>query len=88
MGFHFGRVNTFSQMCFLTYEPTNQSTDSREVSPSEAFSCPTTQGLPNILWNLKIHHHVLFILLFIYDLFNNAVSSSDYTASNDGMTSK
>jgi hypothetical protein len=31
---------------------------------------------------------ILFIYLFIHVLFNDAVSSSDYTASNDRMINK
>jgi hypothetical protein len=34
-------------------------TDSKELGPySEAVSRPSTQELPNILWNLKVHYSV------------------------------
>jgi hypothetical protein len=41
---------------FLTYLLTHSLT---ELSPSwEATNCAVTQGLPSILWNLKVHYRV------------------------------
>jgi hypothetical protein len=34
------------------------------------------------------HYHMPVIYLFIYSLFNDAVSSSNYTASNDNIANE
>jgi hypothetical protein len=43
----------------MSVETFSRLTNSTELSRSqEAASCAATQGLPNILWYLKVHHCV------------------------------